>query len=96
MPAGGKAKKIRFASFVETFFHWIKISGCCHVLGMQKKKKKMGETGKKNDKSRGREEIVGGTVKISGENSWRGAMLRRRNFCKRFPTTMQPRSFYFR
>lgn len=54
----------------------------------EKEEKKMGEAGKKNDKSRG-------TVKISGENSWRDAMLRRRNFCKRFPTTMQPRSFYF-
>lgn len=40
VPAGGKAKKIRFASFVETFFYWIKISGCCHVLGIEKKKKK--------------------------------------------------------
>lgn len=59
MPAGGKAKKIRFASFVVAFFYWIKISGCCHVLGIEEKKKEMGEAGKKNDKSRGREEIVG-------------------------------------
>ena len=60
MPAGGKVKekkrKIRFCSFVETLFYWIKISGCCHVVEMkedkEKEKERRGKNGKKNDKSR--------------------------------------------
>lgn len=90
-----KGEKNTLCLFCRDIFSLDKNFGLLPRTGNTEEEKKMGETGKKNDKSRGREEIVGGTVKISGENSWRDAMLRRRNFCKRFPTTMQPRSFYF-